>query len=413
MTEGDEGTTKQPDDPTLEFDREIDWLRGLTGALAVAVVVTLLVGAATSAAAFDAFNPSWDGASDFRDQLEDDPALESDVLRETSAYDDLPAAETTAFVIAPDERYGPSAADDVARFVEDGGTLVVLDNFGTASNDLLESVGSEVRFDGRLVRDDRHHEQGPEMPVTTATTDHELTVSVDEVTLNRGSVLSVGDDSDSSTAVPESSSATEPGEVTVLLRTSEYAQLEDRAASATDPEPVDASTTHAVATVEDVGEGRVVVVSDPSITINAMVDRSDNAAFLHALAGDDGRVVFDRSHGDDLPPLSNAILTLQQSPPAQAAVGVGAIVVVGLTTSRRVRRVAAGFWQRSGRLVDALAGVTSGSHSSSIDRTDRPGLSPAEQARYLRERHPEWDDDRIGYEIGKFNRREDEFIRNE
>ena len=53
-----------------------------------------------------------------------------------------------------------------------------------------------------------------------------------------------------------------------------------------------------VATVADVGDGRVVMLADPTLLQNAFLDASDNAAFGLAIAGDRGSMVFAESfHG--------------------------------------------------------------------------------------------------------------------
>ncbi|ARS91776.1 hypothetical protein B1756_09565 [Natrarchaeobaculum aegyptiacum] len=385
---------------------EVDWTRLLTYGLAGAVLITLLVGATTSTVAFGLFNPAWDGATDLRGQLDSAPGAEPVVVRETGSYGDHSPTETTAFVVAPEEPYDRAAMDDVAAFVEAGGTLVVMDD-GTAGNRLLEGVGADARFDGRVVRDEREYDQGPQMPVVTAVADDALVATVDEVTLNRGTAIETGDDEGSA----EWNASGTDDEATVLLGTSEYASLSP---TGSDREPASVappSGPYPVATVESVGDGRVVAVGDPSIAINVMVDRSDNEAFLHALAGD-GTVLFDRSHGGDLPPLSSAALTIRESPSLQALVGFGAIFGVVAATSRRGRRVVTGVRSRCLTLVAILAATTASDTrpSSASAGDDRSRLSPAAQARYLRSNHPEWDEELIEGTIGKFNMERDEHI---
>lgn len=383
---------------------EGDWIRLLTYGLSLAVLLTLLVGATTSTVAFGLFNPAWDGATEFRDQLDSDPAVEPVVVRETAAYGDQSPTETTAFVVAPGEPYDRAAMDDVAAFVEAGGTLVVMDD-GTAGNRLLEDVGADARFDGRVVRDEREHDQGPQMPVVTAVADDDFVATVDEVTLNRGTAIETGDDEWSAEW-----NASERDEPTVLLGTSEYASLSPTGSDRETASGASLSGPYPVATVESVGDGRVVAVGDPSIAINVMVDRSDNEAFLHALAGD-GTVLFDRSHGGDLPPLSSAALTIRDSPSLQVLVGFGTIFGVVAAASRRGRRLVAGVRSRCLTLVAILAATTVGdTRPSSSAGDDRSRLSPAAQARYLRSNHPEWDEELIERAIGKFNRERDEYI---
>jgi len=165
------------------------------------------------------------------------------------------------------------------EFVAEGGTLVVLENFGTDGNALLSDVGAEARANGQLLRDERHHFRGPTMPVATGVENHTLTAGVTQLTLNYGTAI-------------------EPGNATVLVATSDFAYLgpeEDEL------DNQDELRSYPVATVENVSEGQVVVVGDPSITINAMYDEPDNAPFVRGLYADADHVVFDRSHGADVP----------------------------------------------------------------------------------------------------------------
>ncbi|THE65050.1 DUF4350 domain-containing protein [Salinadaptatus halalkaliphilus] len=385
---------------------EMDWPRALTYALAIAVVATLLIAAATSTAAFGLFNPSWDGATEFRVAVADDPATDSAVVRDPSAYDAHSPDETTAFVIAPDSTYDPAAADRIAQFVERGGTLVVLDNRGVESNALLEAVGAQARLDGRVVRDERHHEQGPLLPTATTVSDRELADDAERLTLNHATVIDVGTEPLALEQAPA-----DRGEPTTLATTSAFAQLEPRSAEHQNEADNSSapSATYRVATTESVGDGRVVVVADPSITINAMVDRSDNEAFLHALHADTDTVVFDRSHAGDLPPLASALETIRRSPTLQALIGVGSIVAVGVTPSRRVRRALVAVRDRLAIGSGVLTGVST---DTGVDRSHErsdAGLSAAEQAGYLRRHHPDWSDDRIEEIIGKFNHNDGEY----
>jgi len=116
------------------------------------------------------------------------------------------------------------------------------------------------------------------MPVATGVENHTLTAGVTQLTLNYGRRSN-----------PE---------------TRRY--WSRRVTSRTRPEEdeldnQDELRSYPVATVENVSEGQVVVVGDPSITINAMYDEPDNAPFVRGLYADADHVVFDRSHGADVP----------------------------------------------------------------------------------------------------------------
>ncbi|WP_255170533.1 DUF4350 domain-containing protein [Natrononativus amylolyticus] len=345
-------------------DRDgVDWPRAFLLALAVTTVLALGVVAATSTTAFGPYNPSWDGSTDLHDGLEDDPDVSAEIVRETDRYDDLDAENATAFVVAPEEPYEGTDAERVRSFVDRGGTLVVLENFDDGGNRLLAAVGAEARTDGGLLRDDRHNYRGPAMPVATGVENHTRTEGVDQLTLNYAT-------------------AVEPGNATVLVSTSDFAYLGDADTDLSETEDLSA---HPVATTEPVGDGEVVVVGDPSITINVMLEQPDNRAFLENFADD--RVLFDLSHAGDVPPLAAAALTLRELPLLQALVGglgVGLAALAARGVPPTVRRRLPARWRR---------------------REHRePGLTDGERRALVADRHPEWDDDRVDRVIAAFNR---------
>ncbi|UTF55435.1 DUF4350 domain-containing protein [Natronosalvus rutilus] len=342
----------------------IDWPRALLVALSVTLVLALGVVASTSAASFGLYNPAWDGTSEFRAHVAADDTVEHDLVRNTQAYTEGEANETVAFVIAPDEPYTDDDAARVQTFVENGGTLVVFENFGEPGNALLADVGAEARVDGRLLRDERYHYRGPPMPIATEVANHTATQGVDQLTLNYATAVG-------------------PGNATVLVTTSEYTYLGDEE---TDLEEVEDLQAYPVVTTENVSNGSVVVVGDPSLTINTMFDQPDNAAFLTNLYAGHDRVLFDISHASDLPPLTAAMVAVRGSPLAQLGVGlVGIGLVAVLVRSDR---------STLKRVLTRYRGQRTTATAKALERSP-DALSEEEWAERLRHRHPEWDDDRI------------------
>lgn len=332
----------------------VDWPRVLLVALAVAVVLGVGTAAAVSFEPFSPYNPTWEGTGDFTDEVVRGGDHAGEVMW-SPGYDGLAGEGTVAFVVAPTEAYAPAEAAAIAAYLDRGGTLVVLDGFGGHGDALLADVGATARFDGRVLRDDRHHAAGPVMPVADAVTPHALTVGVERLTLNHGTAI-------------------DPGGATVLVATSEFAYL----GPALDDVDEDDLTSYPVATVEAVGEGTVVAVGDPSITIDAMLGEPDNRAFLTRLAADADRVVYDVSNAAPVPPVRLGLLWLRASTAAQALVGLLAVAAVAL--ARR------GVGGPLGRLRARLRGARP---------AEAPGLAPADAAAYLRRRHPDWDAARI------------------
>ncbi|MFC6716031.1 DUF4350 domain-containing protein [Natrialbaceae archaeon GCM10025810] len=393
----------------------IAWPRVLFVSLVLTVGLALGVVATTSSAGFGPYNPAWDGSSELRAGAETDPAVEAHHVGETAEYEELPPEETVAFVVAPDEPYKGEDAERLRAFVADGGTLVVFENFDEAGNALLAEVGADARVDGQLLRDEQHHFRGPAMPVATEVADHRLTTGVEQLTLNYGTAVDPGGDDGNWTGANASDveAGTDTDAAAVLVATSDFAYLgpeED------DLDQQDDLRSYPVATVEAVDDGRVVVVGDPSVTVNAMLAEPDNEAFVRGLYGDADHVVFDHSHADELPPLMTGILAVRGSPVLQLLVGTFGVGLVAGLSRGRMRSISGALRarlpvaRRSRPRPQRDAHDTSGDVGAlgfDADDDDRtaggPGLSDAERAEFLRRRHPDWDDARIRRVITALN----------
>jgi len=274
--------------------------------LSSVLTIALLVAVATSGTAFGTYNPGWDGTSELRSEAD---AADADpiIADTTTRYETLPANETIAFILAPDDQYGPGDQERIRAFVERGGTVVIADDIPTQVNPLLAGIGATTRIEGAPLRDERNYYRSPALPRATNATNHSLVEDVDSVTLNHGTAL-------------------QPGNATVVVGTSEYAYL-DRNRN----EELDETETlgeRPVVTVETIGDGRVITTSDASIFINVMIDRADNRAFVTALVADQDRVVIDISHGDALPPLVAMLVALRNSAILQLLVGSTGIATI-------------------------------------------------------------------------------------
>ena len=83
-------------------------------------------------------------------------------------------------------------------------------------------------------------------------------------------------------------------------------------------------------TVEPVGDGTVIAVSDPSLFINAMLEQPDNEVFAANIAAANEQTLLDSSHTTPTPPLVVGLEWLQDTP---AVAAVGGVVVVGLVAA--------------------------------------------------------------------------------
>lgn len=284
-------------------------------ALGVVVVVVVVVTGSFSTAAFGTYNPDWDGTSSFRG-LADETGTEPTVVLRTPAYTRANSTGSVAVVLAPATSYDAQEADRVGSFVRDGGTLVVAADGGTGvdpANDLLAAVGARARLDGRPLRDDYRHDRGPAMPVAPRVADHPLTRGVDTLTLNRPTVV-------------------RPRGARPLVRTSGNAYLDVDADGQFDGTTVAAEvpTSYTVVAVESVGGGRVVTIGDPSVLVNAMLDRPGNERFAQRLFAGNERVLIDHSNRPSPPPLRVGVAALRRSTSALVAAGLVGALALGI-----------------------------------------------------------------------------------
>ncbi|ADE04395.1 DUF4350 domain-containing protein [Haloferax volcanii] len=290
--------------------REVGYPHLLVAALLVAMLVGVGVGAGTSSSTYGAFNAAWDGGSGVRG-VAADAGAETEVVYNTTEYDavDPAPAGSVAFVISPERGYTDAEAARIEAFVRAGGTVVVADDFRPHGNDLLARLGASARIDRTPLRDDRHQYKSGALPVATRVAADPLTRNVTQLSLNHPATVTAN-------------------ESTVLVRSSNFSYLDrDDDGELDDDETLQ---SHPVVTRERLGAGDVVVVSDPSVFINAMLDRPDNRAFATALVSDRATVVLDFSHAEERPPLQVALRALRDSGALQLLFGVVAAGAVAL-----------------------------------------------------------------------------------
>ena len=325
--------------------------------LGLVIAVSIVIAASISGVAYGAFTPSWEGTSELRGEAEDADA-ESIVLTDTEEYEELPSDGTLAIVLSPEEGYEDADLDRLSAFVEGGGTLVVADAYGPHANPLLEDLGASARIDGDPLRDERNYHRSPALVVAPDVAAHPYLIGVEELTLNHGSALSAGDG-------------------TVLVRSSEFAYL-DRTGTG-ELADGDEMGTFPIVMTEQVGDGQVVTVSDPSVFINAMLEREGNRAFATGLISSHDRVVFDTSHGGEIPPGAAAMLALRESALIQAIIGGGVIVGVGAIYR----------WSTVSRIGDRIRRM-----KPAWGATEPDAPTEREMQSMLSDRYPEWDDER-------------------
>ncbi len=242
--------------------------------LAVAVVtlglVTLTLWIYPSSTDFAASNPYWNGFSSVTKEFE---------ITALSSIELLPTpAAGTGLIVIPYLAPSPADLDAFKRYIDEGGALLVLDDFGFG-NAVLERLGVRARFSGQLLHDPLFTFKSPRLPRIADFPPSPVSEGVDNLILNHATVI-LGTDG-----------------MTVLAWSSPVSSLDttkDGRREGGEPHGpfVVAATGH-------LGTGQLILVSDPSILLNSMLDLADNRHFvrnLFQMVGAEAQIYLDEAH---------------------------------------------------------------------------------------------------------------------
>ena len=273
-------------------------------ALAVVVLLATLVWFYPSGADFISGNRGWNGAREFCN------TFGVDVVH---SLDDLPAGPEGALLIAiPYQRYSAGELAVIERFVASGGVLLLADDYGNG-NQVLDYLQANAGFSGEQLVDPLFNYVNSSMPEIVDFEDSGLVDGVQSIILNHATALTVGDDWQ---VVASSSEAS-----FIDLNDNRTADAGEQAGPLT------------VAATLGYGRGSIILLSDPSMIINCMLDLADNYIFmdniLHFDSAEAG-IMLDQSHlsGDGLDEAKGWLGAARDALAAPAGVaGIGTIII--------------------------------------------------------------------------------------
>lgn len=281
--------------------------RFLAGVIACAVIaVAVILWYYPSSTDFAVSNTHWNGLSDISRQF---------AIAPFALAHRFPAeSRGTALLVIPARPPQAAHLRLLRTYVEAGGVLVLLDDFGFG-NDVLASLSSEIRFSGQLLADPLFNLRNSRLPRILDIAPSPITQGVEGLILNHATVL---------TGISELQGVALSSPVSYL----------DVSRSGRRDEG-DSVGPFPVAAFEPLGEGYVVVVSDPSIVINSMIPLAHNRRLLRnalALAGANARVFLDDALLPQAPlDVAKNLLAdtrrLLASPAAAFALAVAALVL--------------------------------------------------------------------------------------
>lgn len=225
----------------------------------ILAAIVLFFHISSTDAEFSRYNIQWNGTSIVFDEF---------LVRGTVMLGDTTGMKgrqnETLLVIAPGRSPNGEEGAAFRGFVASGNTLVLVDDFGPG-NDLLEAVGSSIRLDrGNLSSHSREYEVS-HAPIGIPLEGRWLVAGLSKVVFNHPVAVSGG--------YP-------------LINTTHLSWIDDDGDGKVNRlEPMGQFT---IASIEDVGAGRVVVIGDPSLFINAMqgLPESDNGLLIERLVAD-------------------------------------------------------------------------------------------------------------------------------
>lgn len=250
-------------------------------------------------------NPAWNGLTELRERY---GVMSVRNLTEL-------AGEGTLLIIGPSEDYGEEELEALRIFVTRGNTVVLADDFGKG-NQVLSYLGLNIRFNGSLLADPLFKEKAKYLPKAFLLEPHAGKLQLNYATIVEGSGY-------------------EP-----LALSSEFSYLDLNLNGKYDEgEP---AGPFVVAARAKLGEGYVIVVSDSSIFINAMLDEESNDALLRSLIGG-GAVYLDVGHWrlGSLSLIKSYLATIYEvlkAPELKYALAVVLIAISSKVTVKRVRR---------------------------------------------------------------------------
>lgn len=278
--------------------------------ISAAALVVLAIWVYPSSAHFRADNPFWNGLRGVGGRFD------AELLSSLSALPSPP--RNTVLIEVPYLEFSPEEVSLLRDYLLAGGTVLLMDDYGTG-NQVLDGLGANMRFTGYPLLDPLFSYRNQWLPRIA---DLRGPPGVNGLVLNHATSL-------------------EGTGAEVIALSSSFSYLDsDGNGQWDDEEPAGPLP---VAAQVRVGEGLLIMVSDPSILINSMLPLEDNRAFvagLLELRGAPSRVLLDQSHltREPLEAAKGLLATGQRaiaSPAGLAAIAALSVIIFLVPTWRQ------------------------------------------------------------------------------
>ena len=217
-----------------------------------------------------ASNVMWNGLKEFGNEFSAVPI---------DSLDDLSSApENSVLVAIPYLDYTSQELVNIKRFVDNGGTLLLMDDYGYG-NSVLKYLGVPIRFSNKPLLDPLFSYKNQYLPRITDFAPGVKENGIGAIMLNHATRLI-------NVAKPEA-----------VAWSSETSFMDANDSGSLDPDEPKGPFT--VAALLRLGKGKLAIVADPSVIINTMVGRDDNYVFIRYLIGSasgEKKIMVDNSH---------------------------------------------------------------------------------------------------------------------
>ncbi len=241
------------------------WIAGLVLLAAALVLVGHL---STNNLEFSQYNSGWNGTSRFFSDLDRHRLVEISEPAQLLSN----STNTTLFIIAPWHQPTDQELSGYRSFIERGNTIILADDFGTG-NQILMGLKSRISIlPGNVSSLDRKYAD-PYTVVVYPSGNDTIIDNIPSLLLNRPAPLRGG---------------------TPIMQTSVMSWIDRNGDGKINNFEVLGAIN--VIASDNIGFGRIIVVSDPSIFINSMYDteQPNNQLFIHNLVNGNGPLLLDQ-----------------------------------------------------------------------------------------------------------------------
>ncbi len=250
-------------------------------------------------------NPFWNGTEDISSNYSATP------LESLSDLPPLPQGST--LILIPYLEFTPAELGELNSFVTKGGNLVLADDYGYG-NQILEHLGLKARFSGQILLDPLSNYKNKWFPRISHLVSGSVTNNIESLILNHATCLIDVETSD----------------VLALSSVFSFLDLDGKQAWGEDEPtgPLPVISQH------NLGSGKIILISDPSIFINSMETIESNYTLIQNIAAiTTSELLIDQSH---LPPSNlrqTKGLLASIRKPFTTPVGAVGLVIVALTVT--------------------------------------------------------------------------------